>query len=134
MFPLEAGDKIVDVDGGQHFIIVCTEKGKIYCSGYKMWNYTSSDVRNGGGEEAFEMKLEAGVGGLPAEKQWIAERVWANKNNKNCWALLRNRNNSDERLTVGIGSPSHVGAGESVDNDEKWHPVMITQGRHLIEI
>jgi alpha-tubulin suppressor-like RCC1 family protein len=134
LFPLEAGDKIIDCDGGQHFIIVCTEKGKVYCSGYKMWNYVSSDVRQGGGEEAFEMKLTPGVGDIPTGKEWGAERVWGQKNNKNCYALLYNKANPEEKLSVAIGAPSHLGAGEDVSNDEKWHAIKLKDDRYIVDI
>jgi alpha-tubulin suppressor-like RCC1 family protein len=134
LFPLEAGDKIIDCDGGQHFIIVCTEKGKVYCSGYKMWNYVSSDVRQGGGEEAFEMKLTPGVGDIPTGKEWGAERVWGQKNNKNCYALLYNKAVPEEKLSVAIGAPSHLGAGEEVSNDEKWHAIKLKEDRYIVDI
>ena len=37
LFPLASDDKIIDVDGGKHFMIIVTEKGKVFTSGYMMY-------------------------------------------------------------------------------------------------
>ena len=34
---MDEDDKIIDVDGGKHFMVIVTQKGKVYTSGYMMY-------------------------------------------------------------------------------------------------
>ena len=41
LFPMEADDKIVDITSGRHMLLVVTEKGKCYATGYVFYRYVS---------------------------------------------------------------------------------------------
>jgi alpha-tubulin suppressor-like RCC1 family protein len=42
LFPMAAGEKIVDVAGGKHFLVVVTDLGNVFASGYMLYRALSA--------------------------------------------------------------------------------------------
>ena len=62
LFPIDDGDKIIDIASGKHFLICVTEQGKCYGSGYIFYRYLSQCRRNSQNDEdhPYELKLPQG--------------------------------------------------------------------------
>lgn len=75
-FPLESDDKIISADGGKHFIVLCTQKGKVYAAGNVAWNGVSDEVRQNSennADYAFECRMNGNAEGYKAEKVWACD-------------------------------------------------------------
>lgn len=70
LWPLDTDDKLVDIAGGLHFMIACTEKGKVYSSGYMFYRAVSEIRSNSEDNEDYPCELSVPEG-------WLARRVWA---------------------------------------------------------
>jgi len=80
---MASDDTIIDVDGGKHFMIVVTEKGKVYTSGFMMYR-AASEIRYNSeeNEEApCELKMTTETEG------WIPKQCWACDLYCNVWIL-----------------------------------------------
>jgi len=73
LFPIASDDKIIDVDGGKHFMIVVTQKGKVFTSGYMMYRAVSEIRSNTEENEDYpcELKMSSVTEG------WIPKQCWA---------------------------------------------------------
>ena len=80
LYPLEAGDKLIDLDGGKHFMIAVSEKGKVYTSGYMMYRVVAPIRHNSQGDEDYPCELRMPEG-------WKAIRGWACDLYTNVWVL-----------------------------------------------
>lgn len=84
LFPMASDDKIIDVDGGKHFMIVVTEKGMVYTSGYMMYRAVSEIRHNSEENEDFPCQLKLTQ---PETTGWTPKQCWACDLYCNVWIL-----------------------------------------------
>ena len=82
LYPLASDEKIIDVDGGKHFMIVCTDKGRVFTSGYMMYRAVPEIRRNNEENEDFPCELKLSQ---PETEGWKPIRVWACDLYNNVW-------------------------------------------------
>jgi alpha-tubulin suppressor-like RCC1 family protein len=70
LWPLASDDKLIDVDGGKHFMVACSQKGKVYASGYMFYRAVSEIRHNAEDNEDYPCELRMPEG-------WLARQVWA---------------------------------------------------------
>ena len=75
IWKLDSGDKYVDVACGRHFTLVCTEKGKVYGTGYLYYRKIAKARFNKEDNEdkPYEIKLPTGYKAL---KVFCSERYY----------------------------------------------------------
>jgi alpha-tubulin suppressor-like RCC1 family protein len=69
LFPLSSNEKIIDVDGGKHFMIIVTDAGKVYTSGYMMYRTVSEIRHNSEENEDYPCELRLNT---PETEGWKA--------------------------------------------------------------
>ena len=132
-FPLESDDKIISADGGKHFIVLCTQKGKVYAGGRVMWNAVSDEVRqNSENNEdyAFECRMNGNAEGFKAEKVWACD--WYG----NFWILAYKDEENGEKTykTFCLGSDYDMVGCDDSDGAPKWRSPVLTDGRYFVDI
>lgn len=86
-FPLEEGDRIVDVTAGKHFTAVTTEQGKVYATGYIFYRHFSTECRyNRQNDEDYPYQLRLPETGGP----WKAQQVFGSEKYNNLWVTAIN--------------------------------------------
>ena len=127
---MASDDKIIDVDGGKHFMIVVTKKGKVFTSGYMMYRAVSEIRTNSEENEDYPCELK-----MTAETEgWIPKQCWACDLYCNVWILCENVANPALKKTFSAGGDyDMVGAGDS-SGAPKWRSPAFPEGIYMKSI
>ncbi len=104
-FRLEEGDQIVDIGAGKHHMIVATQHGKIYASGYIFYRYFSECRHNRESDEDYPFELRLPAGG------WKALQVWGCEKYNNLWVLAEDADGKKKCFGAG-GEECSIGHDE----------------------
>lgn len=103
-------DKIVSIDGGKHFLVLCTEKGRVFASGSSLYHSIDDDIRTN--EEAssdypYEIKLNKMAEGYKALKVWACDLY------DNIWVLAIKEGEDGKKIFCLGSDYDMVGGGDS---------------------
>ena len=79
LFDILPSDRIVDVDGGKHFTVVCTEEGKVYGLGIGLSRAVDEELKKSGDGDSFEIKMALEAEGYKAKRVWgcdLYDNIW----------------------------------------------------------
>ena len=125
LFPMASDDKIIDVDGGKHFMIVVTEKGKVFTSGYMMYRAVSEIRYNAEENEDFPCELKLNT---TETEGWKPIQCWACDLYCNVWILAEK--DGQKRIFAAGGDYDMVGCGDG-SAAPKWRCPIFPEGTYM---
>ena len=125
---MDEDDKIIDVDGGKHFMIVVTEKGKVFTSGYMMYRAVSEIRYNAEENEDFPCELKLNT---TETEGWKPIQCWACDLYCNVWILAEK--DGQKRIFAAGGDYDMVGCGDG-SSAPSWRSPIFPEGTYMKEI
>ena len=124
---MEAEDKIVGCDGGKHFSVVVTSKGRLYATGEQFGGAFNSSLRtNAEDSPAYPFEITCPEG-------YKAEKVWACDRFLNIW-VTASKAGEDGKKTFSLGSDYDMAACADQEGAQNWRQPRITEGRWFEEL
>ena len=123
MFPRDQADKIVDVSLGKHFIMIVTESGKVYGSGYVFYRYLSRCRENSQRDEDYPYLIKMPDG-------YKAKKVFCSTDNySNAWILAEDSNG--KRVTFSVGQDYDMAGCNGSSSCEEPTKLSVPDGTYM---
>ena len=125
-FRLEDGDKVTDIAGGKCHVVIATQNGKIYGSGYTFYRHFSNCHFNSENNEdyPYELKLPEGFKAATA--------IWTSEKNYNMWATAVNEDG--DHFTLACGQESSILGSGSTSNPNKFEKLILPSGIYFTKV
>lgn len=120
-YPMDAGEGVIDVAGGKHFMLVLSTSNKLYGSGSTFWSAVSGVRSNQGDDSDLPFKLSSPEG-------WKPIKVWACDRYVNAIITCENIEDPTKFKSFCIGADYDMVGCDDSSSRESWAAPKVPEG------